>query len=189
MAGRGEHLVKADRRFATGGGVLARLAAPAFARVLDPLELNLPDGAARHVQVLRLQPGAPLRGLLHHVIGLVRDVPHHGVQVAVGARQVRVERGLRPVVEDEAVGDPAGGEIGGHRQKDEQREGAGARFSPDLCHADAKRDRFGFAHRDPAKRDEYNQSLNHRIIIDPEAEAYQLWRSVFGLHGVTLPAS
>jgi molecular chaperone DnaJ len=41
---------------------------------------------------------------------------------------------------------------------------------------------------DPAKREEYNQSLNHRIIIDPESEAYQLWRSVFGLHGVTLPA-
>jgi molecular chaperone DnaJ len=31
--------------------------------------------------------------------------------------------------------------------------------------------------------------VNHRIIIDPEAEAYQLWRSVFGLHGVTLPAA
>lgn len=41
---------------------------------------------------------------------------------------------------------------------------------------------------DPAKREEYNQSLNHRIIIDPESEAYQLWRSVFGLHGVVLPA-
>ena len=41
---------------------------------------------------------------------------------------------------------------------------------------------------DPARREEYNQSLNHRIIIDPEAEAYQLWRSVFGLHGVALPA-
>ncbi|QBE62683.1 DnaJ domain-containing protein [Pseudoduganella lutea] len=42
---------------------------------------------------------------------------------------------------------------------------------------------------DPAKRDEYNQSLNHRIIIDPEEEAYQLWRSVFSLHGVALPAA
>jgi molecular chaperone DnaJ len=40
---------------------------------------------------------------------------------------------------------------------------------------------------DPAKREEYNQSLNHRIIIDAEAEAYQLWRSVFALHGTTLP--
>jgi molecular chaperone DnaJ len=40
---------------------------------------------------------------------------------------------------------------------------------------------------DPAKREEYNQSLNHRIIIDAEAEAYQLWRSVFNLHGTKLP--
>lgn len=40
---------------------------------------------------------------------------------------------------------------------------------------------------DPAKREEYNQSVNHRIIIDPEAEAYQLWRSVFSLHGTVLP--
>ena len=32
---RGEHLVRADRGFATGGGVIARLIAPAFERVLD----------------------------------------------------------------------------------------------------------------------------------------------------------
>lgn len=41
---------------------------------------------------------------------------------------------------------------------------------------------------DPAKREEHDQSQNHRIIIDPEAEAYQLWRSVFGVQGVTIPA-
>jgi curved DNA-binding protein CbpA len=41
---------------------------------------------------------------------------------------------------------------------------------------------------DPAKRAEYDQSVNHRIVIDPEAEAYALWRSVFGLHGTSLPA-
>ena len=40
---------------------------------------------------------------------------------------------------------------------------------------------------DPAKREEYNQSLNHRIIIDAEEEAYGLWRSLFNLHGVPLP--
>jgi curved DNA-binding protein CbpA len=40
---------------------------------------------------------------------------------------------------------------------------------------------------DPVKREEYNQSVNHRIIIDPEAEAYQLWRGVFNLHGTVLP--
>lgn len=42
---------------------------------------------------------------------------------------------------------------------------------------------------DPVKREEYNQSVNHRIIIDPEAEAYQLWRSVFAMQGVTIPAA
>lgn len=41
---------------------------------------------------------------------------------------------------------------------------------------------------DPDKRAEYNQSLNHRIIIDAQAEAYGLWRSLFALNGVTLPA-
>jgi curved DNA-binding protein CbpA len=41
---------------------------------------------------------------------------------------------------------------------------------------------------DPVKRDEYNQSVNHRIILDAEAEAYALWRSLFQLNGVTLPA-
>jgi curved DNA-binding protein CbpA len=41
---------------------------------------------------------------------------------------------------------------------------------------------------DPVKRDEYNQSVNHRIILDPEAEAFALWRSVFQLNGVALPA-
>jgi curved DNA-binding protein CbpA len=41
---------------------------------------------------------------------------------------------------------------------------------------------------DPAKRDEYNQSVNQRIIIDAEAEAFELWRALFQLNGVTLPA-
>lgn len=41
---------------------------------------------------------------------------------------------------------------------------------------------------DPVKRAEYNQSVHHRIIIDPEAEAHALWRSVFHLHGVSLQA-
>jgi curved DNA-binding protein CbpA len=42
---------------------------------------------------------------------------------------------------------------------------------------------------DPVKRDEYNQSVNHRIILDAEAEAFALWRSVFQLNGVALPAA
>jgi len=41
---------------------------------------------------------------------------------------------------------------------------------------------------DPARRDEYDQSVNHRIILDAEAEAFELWRSLFQLNGVTLPA-
>ena len=41
---------------------------------------------------------------------------------------------------------------------------------------------------DPVKRDEYNQSVNHRIILDAEGEAFELWRSLFTVNGVTLPA-
>ena len=44
MASRGEHLLKADRGFATGGGVLGRLAAPAFIRVVDQLHERLREG-------------------------------------------------------------------------------------------------------------------------------------------------
>jgi cyclopropane-fatty-acyl-phospholipid synthase len=55
---RGEHLVHADRRFATGGGTLARLAAPAIGRILDRIDprlecggidATLPDGSRRRV--------------------------------------------------------------------------------------------------------------------------------------------
>jgi cyclopropane-fatty-acyl-phospholipid synthase len=58
MSTRGEHLVRADRAFTTGGGLLARLAAPAFSKLLDEidrrldyggLEVNQPDGAARRL--------------------------------------------------------------------------------------------------------------------------------------------
>ncbi|HVM38433.1 MAG TPA: cyclopropane-fatty-acyl-phospholipid synthase family protein [Sphingomicrobium sp.] len=44
MSRRGEHLVRADRGFATGGGLLAGLAAPAFARVLRQLDRRLVEG-------------------------------------------------------------------------------------------------------------------------------------------------
>ena len=44
MSTRGEHLVHADRRFATGGGVLVKLTAPAFARVLDVIDRRLASG-------------------------------------------------------------------------------------------------------------------------------------------------
>ena len=41
---------------------------------------------------------------------------------------------------------------------------------------------------DRAKRDEYNQSVNHRIILDAQAESYEMWRALFALHGVSLRA-
>lgn len=58
MSTRGEHLVRADRRFATGGGIIARLSAPAITRVLDEIDkrlkiggidVTLPDGTKRRL--------------------------------------------------------------------------------------------------------------------------------------------
>jgi cyclopropane-fatty-acyl-phospholipid synthase len=58
MSTRGEHLVRADRRFATGGGLLARISAPAITHVLDEIdrrlrvgriEATLPDGTTRRL--------------------------------------------------------------------------------------------------------------------------------------------
>ena len=71
MASRGEHLLKGDRGFATGDGLLARMAAPLFRRIVDQLDERLarggihgtlPDGtrrdvgfhAAGHVATVRL---------------------------------------------------------------------------------------------------------------------------------------
>ena len=41
---------------------------------------------------------------------------------------------------------------------------------------------------DRSKREEYNQSVNHRIVLDADAEAFELWRSLFALNGVNLPS-
>jgi cyclopropane-fatty-acyl-phospholipid synthase len=58
MSTRGEHLLRADRAFATGGGMLARLVSPALDRLLDEmdpriecggLQVSLPDGAERRL--------------------------------------------------------------------------------------------------------------------------------------------
>ena len=58
MSTRGEHLVRADRQFATGGGLIARLSAPAITRVLDEIDrrltvggidATLPDGTKRRL--------------------------------------------------------------------------------------------------------------------------------------------
>lgn len=39
---------------------------------------------------------------------------------------------------------------------------------------------------DPQKRTAYNQSLNNRIIIDPDEEALSLWNSLFNRCGIIL---
>ena len=44
MASRGAHLLNADRTFATGGGLVGRLAAPAFRRVVGQLHARLRQG-------------------------------------------------------------------------------------------------------------------------------------------------
>ena len=58
MASRGNHLLRADRGFATGAGLFGRLLAPSFARMVDQLdrrlltggiEASLPDGSRRRV--------------------------------------------------------------------------------------------------------------------------------------------
>ena len=79
MASRGSHLVRADRGFATGAGVIGRVAAPAFAKVLDRLderlelggiEVTLPDGSKRRIGFRRDGPVAVVR--LHSWMPLVR---------------------------------------------------------------------------------------------------------------------
>jgi cyclopropane-fatty-acyl-phospholipid synthase len=79
MSTRGEHLVRADRGFATGGGTFARLAAPAFSKVLDEidrklaaggLEITLPDGTQRRLGFRA--PGASAKVRLDSWLALVR---------------------------------------------------------------------------------------------------------------------
>ncbi|HEY6047580.1 MAG TPA: cyclopropane-fatty-acyl-phospholipid synthase family protein [Sphingomicrobium sp.] len=79
MSTRGEHLLRADRRFATGGGILARLTAPALARLLDELDkrlergglqATLPDGSERRIGFRR--PGPRARVRLANWMSLVR---------------------------------------------------------------------------------------------------------------------
>src|SRR5439155_6095007 len=76
---RGEHLLHADRRFATGGGTLARLVAPAMTKVLDQIdrrlplggiETILPDGSKRRLGFRNDGPAAVVR--LNSWLSLVR---------------------------------------------------------------------------------------------------------------------
>ena len=78
MASRGQHLLSADRRFATGGGLLGA-AAPAFDRVLDQLHDRLrtggfhailPDGTRREIGFHA--PGPVATVTLHSWMSLVR---------------------------------------------------------------------------------------------------------------------
>src|SRR6478672_6408296 len=79
MSTPGEHLVRADRRFATGGGTLARLAAPAISKILDQIDtrlqrggihLTLPDGTEREVGFRSSGPDAVV--ILHSWMALLR---------------------------------------------------------------------------------------------------------------------
>jgi molecular chaperone DnaJ len=66
------------------------------------------------------------------------------------------------------------------------------RYHPDRNQAPGAEARFKAVSKayevlsDPIKRAEYNQSVNHRIVLDAEAEAFELWRSLFALNGVNL---
>src|SRR4029453_7096427 len=79
MASRGEHLVRADRRFATGAGLIGRLAAPGFKRVLDlihdrldhgGIDATLPDGSRQRIGFRRPGPVAVVE--IHSWMALVR---------------------------------------------------------------------------------------------------------------------
>ncbi len=79
MASRGRHLLRADRRFSTGGGLLGRLTAPAFARVLVEIDrrldrggiaITLPDGSLRRLGFRAEGPAASFH--LHHWLAMVR---------------------------------------------------------------------------------------------------------------------
>lgn len=39
---------------------------------------------------------------------------------------------------------------------------------------------------DTKQRDAYNQKFNERIVLDPEDEAYNLWKSLFNTNGVVI---
>lgn len=79
MGTRGEHLVRADRGFSTGGSLIGRAVAPAFARLLDSLDrrletggidATLPDGTHRRIGFH--QPGFRAEVRLHSWMALVR---------------------------------------------------------------------------------------------------------------------
>ena len=66
------------------------------------------------------------------------------------------------------------------------------RYHPDRNQAPGAEARFKAVTKayeilsDAARRAEYDQSVNHRIVLDAEGEAFDLWRALFALHGVTV---
>src|SRR3954471_19977413 len=64
MSTRGEHLLHADRRFATGGGLVARATAPAFSKVVDQIDRRLACGG-----IDATLPGGEKRQLGFHAKG------------------------------------------------------------------------------------------------------------------------
>ena len=79
MATRGQHLLSADKRFATGGGLVARAVAPLFARLVNQLheririggiDGTIPDGTPRRVGFHAPGPVAIVD--LHSWMALVR---------------------------------------------------------------------------------------------------------------------
>ena len=79
MATRGQHLLSADKRFATGGGLVARAVAPLFARLIHRLherirlggiDGTIPDGSPRRIGFHAPGPVAVVH--LHSWMALVR---------------------------------------------------------------------------------------------------------------------
>ena len=64
MSTRGEHLVRADRGFATGGGLIAQHTTPAFSTVLDEIDRRLAFGG-----IDAMLPGGEKRRLGFHAKG------------------------------------------------------------------------------------------------------------------------
>lgn len=67
------------------------------------------------------------------------------------------------------------------------------RFHPDRNREEGAEARFNAIQQayevltDAKRRAEYDQQMNDRIVLDAEAEAMDLWRSVFKFNGVELP--
>lgn len=64
------------------------------------------------------------------------------------------------------------------------------RFHPDRNSDEGAQARFNAIQKayevlsDAQLRADYDQKFNDRIVLDAEAEAYELWRSVFAFNGV-----